>query len=242
MEEELGYRIATEALEPLFVFREAPGLLGNALTVFFAEVGEAQRVGAGGGLESESEVIDVVHVPARNLLDFVLDGSRLKSPDLLHACLLAMAQRPLRLAVCGATPFGAAQPLRLTDAGAFERQRGAAEAIAAATATPAVVGPRAGPTSGAAGPSSNGATAAASAAASVAALGRQLVARLPSWQVSLGLVLAGFMAGWAANEVKTAMLRASSLVRWLSRALSWLLGSSSGGGSAVSLPTTAPLR
>jgi UDP-sugar diphosphatase len=62
--QELGYTVPPSALVPLFAFPEAVNLTGARLSAFYARVTEADRVGAGGGLDGEGEAIDVVALPA----------------------------------------------------------------------------------------------------------------------------------------------------------------------------------
>jgi nudix-type nucleoside diphosphatase (YffH/AdpP family) len=60
LHEELGYGSA--AVEPIATFYTSPGGSSERIHLFYAEVGDADRVDAGGGLASEDEDIRAVEV------------------------------------------------------------------------------------------------------------------------------------------------------------------------------------
>lgn len=55
------------------IHRSGVGLMGSNQTMFYAEVTNAQRGGAGGGLAEEGELIEVVHLPLGDAQAFAGD-------------------------------------------------------------------------------------------------------------------------------------------------------------------------
>jgi nudix-type nucleoside diphosphatase (YffH/AdpP family) len=91
--EEAGIRIAE--MEPVAEFWSMPGVSTERLSLYLAPYSAADRVGKGGGLDSEGEHIEVVEIPlselarmadAGTLLDMktfvAVQTLRLKAPDL----------------------------------------------------------------------------------------------------------------------------------------------------------------
>lgn len=64
--EEVGYEV--DKLEKLHSFYPAPGPVSELMTLYYAIV--SKRVSAGGGLESESEEIEVVEMSEEEFLQF----------------------------------------------------------------------------------------------------------------------------------------------------------------------------
>ncbi len=81
--EECGYDVAEEQLVRITSFFTAVGFAGGEQTLFYAEVDEGMRVGAGGGIDDE--MIEVVKLPLREARRFMFDESRAKTPGLLFA-------------------------------------------------------------------------------------------------------------------------------------------------------------
>jgi nudix-type nucleoside diphosphatase (YffH/AdpP family) len=92
-EEEVGLRLAR--VEPVARVHSSPGLSTEAVHLFLAPYGEADRVGEGGGLASEQEDVRVVEMPLAELWGRVESGAltdmktlalvqalRLRRPDL----------------------------------------------------------------------------------------------------------------------------------------------------------------
>ncbi|GAA52085.1 UDP-sugar diphosphatase [Clonorchis sinensis] len=62
--EECGFSVDPSSLQLIDSFHSGVGLLGNRMTLFYAELNESQRVpGAGGGLRDEGEFIEVIEWP-----------------------------------------------------------------------------------------------------------------------------------------------------------------------------------
>ncbi|KAG5441849.1 Nudix hydrolase 14, chloroplastic [Clonorchis sinensis] len=62
--EECGFSVDPSSLQLIDSFHSGVGLLGNRMTLFYAELNESQRVpGAGGGLRDEGEFIELIEWP-----------------------------------------------------------------------------------------------------------------------------------------------------------------------------------
>ncbi|TGZ72105.1 hypothetical protein CRM22_002284 [Opisthorchis felineus] len=62
--EECGFSVDPSSLQLIDRFHSGVGLLGNRMTLFYAELNESQRVpGAGGGLRDEGEFIELIEWP-----------------------------------------------------------------------------------------------------------------------------------------------------------------------------------
>jgi ADP-ribose pyrophosphatase len=82
--EELGYH--PSHLEPIATFYASPGGSSERLHLFYAEVSEADRIGTGGGLDSEHEDIEIV------ALSFAELRARLEAGELVDAKTIIAAQ------------------------------------------------------------------------------------------------------------------------------------------------------
>ncbi|KAK2491293.1 hypothetical protein MC885_005890 [Smutsia gigantea] len=71
--EECGYQLAPSDLRRVATYKSGVGLMGSNQTMFYAEVTNAQRGGAGGGLVEEGELIEVVHLPLGDAQAFAGD-------------------------------------------------------------------------------------------------------------------------------------------------------------------------
>ena len=63
--EETGVRLAS--LEPLGTFYTMPGVSTERMSMFLGAYSEADRIGAGGGIDTEHEQIEVIEMPLREL-------------------------------------------------------------------------------------------------------------------------------------------------------------------------------
>jgi len=70
--EETGFEVSE--LEHLFDLQMSPGSITEILSYFRGSYQERQRMGEGGGAESEGEDIEVLHVPPEEALQMVSDG------------------------------------------------------------------------------------------------------------------------------------------------------------------------
>ncbi|KAG7271873.1 hypothetical protein CRUP_036016, partial [Coryphaenoides rupestris] len=73
--EECGYDVPVAKLRRITSYRSGVGVTGAKQTMFYAEVSEADRVGAGGGRPQEGELIEVVRVPLHEAMTFAYDES-----------------------------------------------------------------------------------------------------------------------------------------------------------------------
>ena len=71
-EEETGYRLG--AIRKVFEAFMSPGSVTEKLHFFVAEYDDAMRIGAGGGLASEGEDIEVLELPIERALAMIADG------------------------------------------------------------------------------------------------------------------------------------------------------------------------
>lgn len=69
IEEETGYRV--KSVEKAFESYMSPGSVTEVLHFFTARYGEADRLGDGGGLNEETEHIEVIELPFSEALDWV---------------------------------------------------------------------------------------------------------------------------------------------------------------------------
>jgi nudix-type nucleoside diphosphatase (YffH/AdpP family) len=72
VEEETGYRLGE--IRKIFECFMSPGSVTEKLHFFVAEYDAAMRVGAGGGVETEGEEIDVLELPFDEAMAMVADG------------------------------------------------------------------------------------------------------------------------------------------------------------------------
>jgi nudix-type nucleoside diphosphatase (YffH/AdpP family) len=71
-EEETGYHVGS--ISKVFEAFMSPGSVTEKLHFFVAEYEPAERIGTGGGVESEGEDIEVLELPLRQALDMVKRG------------------------------------------------------------------------------------------------------------------------------------------------------------------------
>jgi UDP-sugar diphosphatase len=83
--EETGYDVPLESLQRITTFWSNIGTAGSQQTVFYCQVNETMHVGKGGGNAKEGELIDVVHLPVKQVEEFVYDISKKKSMGLAFA-------------------------------------------------------------------------------------------------------------------------------------------------------------
>ncbi|MDR2906032.1 MAG: NUDIX domain-containing protein [Helicobacteraceae bacterium] len=91
IEEETGYKISAERIERITEFYTAVGFAGSRQTLFLARVNERDRVGEGGGVDTEK--IEVVKVPRKEALRLVFDESKVKTPGLAFAISWFLLER-----------------------------------------------------------------------------------------------------------------------------------------------------
>eukprot|EP00897_Mesotaenium_endlicherianum_P004799 jgi/Mesen1/4347/ME000022S03638 len=85
--EELGYEVAVEDMVEVTSCITSVGISGARQTVFYVEVDESKKVSTGGGNPLEGEAIDVVALPTKQLLSFVLDSSIQRPAGAMFAAL-----------------------------------------------------------------------------------------------------------------------------------------------------------
>ncbi len=91
IEEECGYRVESSSLYKISSFYSAVGFAGSRQTLFYAEVDESMRIGAGGGVDDED--IEVVEIPAKQIKDIVYDENISRTPGLMFAILWWLYER-----------------------------------------------------------------------------------------------------------------------------------------------------
>ncbi|MFC2114192.1 NUDIX domain-containing protein [Bacteroidota bacterium] len=89
--EETGYQISNPEL--LSVFYPSPGMLNEKMHLFYAEVGHADKIGNGGGLESENEFLEILEIPVKEALEMVFDGRIIDAKTILS--VLWFRKKPL---------------------------------------------------------------------------------------------------------------------------------------------------
>ena len=71
VKEECGYLAPLEAFTKILTFPENVAATGGTKTLFCVEVGDTDRVGPGGGLEEEGEVIRVVEMSVGEAREYI---------------------------------------------------------------------------------------------------------------------------------------------------------------------------
>lgn len=83
--EECGYKVELGSIKRVTSFFTSVGFAGSRQTLFFAEVNESMRAAQGGGIDDE--MIELVLLPKEQVLSFVMDESKPKTPGLMFALL-----------------------------------------------------------------------------------------------------------------------------------------------------------
>ncbi|GHV01967.1 NUDIX domain-containing protein [Campylobacterota bacterium] len=81
--EETGYEINAANLQKITTFYTAVGYAGSRQTLFFAEVGDSDKTSGGGGIDTEQ--IEVIELPLKEIDNFMFDESIAKTSGLLFA-------------------------------------------------------------------------------------------------------------------------------------------------------------
>ena len=84
IEEECGYRIQKSLLRRITSFYTSVGHSGSRQILYYAEVDESMRVGAGGGVEGE-ELIEVLEYSREEAFGLLDDEKVARTPGLLYA-------------------------------------------------------------------------------------------------------------------------------------------------------------
>jgi ADP-ribose pyrophosphatase len=84
--EELGYE--ADQLVPISSFYVSPGGSSERVHLYYAEVSAADRVGDGGGVPAEGEMIEIVVVSVDELLSMVRDGTIADAKTIIGALWL----------------------------------------------------------------------------------------------------------------------------------------------------------
>lgn len=85
--EETGYDVPLESFQPITSVRSNVGIAGSPMHIFYTEVTDDMLVTRGGGNECEGEMIEVVHIPVEEIMDYVLDSSKARSSGLCFALM-----------------------------------------------------------------------------------------------------------------------------------------------------------
>ncbi|KAH8338343.1 hypothetical protein KR059_000666 [Drosophila kikkawai] len=72
--EECGYQVPTESLQHVFDYRSGVGASSGAMTLFYCEVCDVQKVASGGGVDTE--VIQVIELPVEEARKLVQTGAK----------------------------------------------------------------------------------------------------------------------------------------------------------------------
>ena len=93
VKEECGYSIQSSAIRKVATYVHAAAHLGTMEHIFYAEVDESMRAGAGGGLSEDGEAIEVFTLPLEEARDFVLDPEYPKSAAAIIGIQWLVAER-----------------------------------------------------------------------------------------------------------------------------------------------------
>jgi nudix-type nucleoside diphosphatase (YffH/AdpP family) len=83
VEEETGYRVKSEQIKHLVSCFVSPGYSSERFFIYYAEVTNADKVGKGGGLESENEHIEIVEVGIEEFKNLMNEGLILDAKTLI---------------------------------------------------------------------------------------------------------------------------------------------------------------
>lgn len=84
---DLGYKVPLSNLECITSFYSSVGHAGSRQTLYYCEVTDAMIEGKGGGIVSEGERIEVVHLPLEESLALVFDQEIPRPPGLMFAIM-----------------------------------------------------------------------------------------------------------------------------------------------------------
>jgi len=83
IEEECGFAVPLEKIEKITSFHTSVGFAGSKQMLYYAEVNDAMKVSAGGGVDDEQ--IEVIYLPASEAKTFIYDENVAKTPGLMFA-------------------------------------------------------------------------------------------------------------------------------------------------------------
>lgn len=75
VEEEVGYRIASENIKLLVSCFASPGYSSECFYIYYATVTNANKISEGGGLETENEYISVVEMDSKEFKSLIKTGN-----------------------------------------------------------------------------------------------------------------------------------------------------------------------
>ena len=84
----VGYSVPLESLEEITSCYSSIGHAGSKQTLFYCEVTDTMRCpGAGGGIQAEGEMIEVVHLPVEQVNTIALSPQQARSVGLCFALM-----------------------------------------------------------------------------------------------------------------------------------------------------------
>lgn len=90
--EETGYRVELERIVKVSAFYTSVGFAGSRQTLYYAQVGDRDQTGQGGGVDAEH--IEVIHLPVAEAHTFLFDETKVKTPGLMFAFLWFFEHKP----------------------------------------------------------------------------------------------------------------------------------------------------
>ncbi|MBA3899686.1 MAG: NUDIX hydrolase [Bacteroidetes bacterium] len=84
-EEECGYSIKKENIEPIASYYASPGYTTEKYFLYYATVSSEDKVSEGGGLENENEYIEVIELPEKELIKMAKENTLEDSKTLVSA-------------------------------------------------------------------------------------------------------------------------------------------------------------
>jgi len=85
--EEIGYRVPLENIEKVTTYRYGIGTEGSIQNLYYCTVDNSQQATAGGGLENEGEMINVIEMPLDEVRRMIKDESIMRDPCLLFGVM-----------------------------------------------------------------------------------------------------------------------------------------------------------
>ena len=93
--EECGYDVPHSSIRHVQTFPGSVGISGERKMIFYAEVTDAMKTGAGGGVAAEGELIEVVEMTVGEVKRLLAEPEGNAPPEALYGLMWFLAQQNL---------------------------------------------------------------------------------------------------------------------------------------------------